>query len=114
MSEDVSKMSNQERINPLGVEEANKYLGPHKRRNDQVEYWPAVTEVGGQFYLAQLALKDEASKRGEDYKIKPTPRECVIPTYSFKRKKPNVETKSPFKLSDIRSKKRSRKRANTA
>ncbi len=84
--EDISRMSNQERIALLGVEEASKYRGTGKRTNDMVEYMPAITKEGGAFYLAQLSLKEEATRAGKDYKILPTPREFVIPTQKAPRR----------------------------
>lgn len=84
--EDISRMSNQERIALLGVEEADKYRGKPQRTNDMVDYLPAITKEGGAFYLAQLSLKDEAKKRGQDYKILPTPQEFVIPTQKAPRR----------------------------
>ena len=93
--EEVSRMSNQERINLFGAEEASKYHGPYRRRNDNVGYLPALTEEGGQFYLSQLALKEEAQKKGKEYKILPTPREYVIPTQKAPRRKARKFEETP-------------------
>lgn len=92
MTQDLSRMSNQERIALLGTEEASKYHGPYRRRDDEVDYLPACTTEGSAFYFSQIALKEEAKKKGEDYKILPCPREFVIKATSTpRRKQKNLE-----------------------
>ena len=114
MSNDISRMSNQERINLLGSEEADKYHGPYKRRKDTVDYFPACDKLGGSFYLAELSLKEEAEKKGKTYKMQPTPNGLVLPTVSFRFKGEKETPKQAFKRSGIKSTKRSRKRAKTS
>ena len=81
---DVEKMSNQERINFLGVKEASKHPG-YGIRTEPVIYKPAYTEQGGAYYLA-------FEKNRQDSKTKlpkmRTPREFIIKTESFKKFKP--------------------------
>ena len=74
-------------------------------------YLPACTEEGAQFYLAQLALKEE----NPEYKIQSTPREYVIPAVSFKKnKKEKKKHKTTFTKDKIRCRKTLRKRAKAS
>lgn len=86
MTEDISRMSNQERIALLGVDEASKYRGPVTRKNSQVDYLPSCTVDGGNFYLAQLALKSE----NKNYRILPCPQEYLIPAGKAPRRKQEI------------------------
>ena len=89
--QDLSRMSNQERIAALGVEEADKYRGPYKRRGEGVLLIPALTREGAIWHQQQDQLENLAEKMG--VKRPPRrhcPKSCIVPTQSFRRGK-NVE-----------------------
>ena len=74
--------------------------------------YPACTEEGASFYLAQCKMKEEAEKAGQAYKMLPMPKQFIVKTESFKdNKKEKPVVKSNFKKSDIRCSKKNRKRA---
>ena len=100
METDIAKMSNQERLLALGYEEASKYHGPYERREEGFPYAPALIPGAP----SRLLLW----KTGEKM-----PKECIIPTVSFKENKPEkAEKPVVFKKKDIKCSKRNRSRAN--
>ena len=97
---DLAKMSNQERINLLGVEEASKYHGPYERTTE-LEYIPALTPAGAKWHQARSAMRE----KGINVKFN-IPREFVIPTQSFKKNKPEKKEVPTVKFDKSKLKKR--------
>jgi hypothetical protein len=101
---DLSKLSNQERIELLGVEEASKYHGPYSRVKPPNPYYPILTPQGAEFKSFQEA------QRKLGVKPDPMPREFIFPSISFKKNRPSEKaetimlTRDKIKCSNSRKK----------
>jgi hypothetical protein len=85
---DLSKLSNQERIQLLGVEEAAKYHGPYSRVKPPNPYYPILTPKGAEF----AQFQDAQRKLGVI--PDPMPKEFIFPSFSFKKNKPERKEKT--------------------
>lgn len=75
----LAKMSNQERVGILGLEEASKYHGPYERR-EPLLMLPALSREGAQWH----DQREWSRNIGLEMTNEKIPRECVYNTKSFK------------------------------
>jgi len=111
---DIETMSNQERIQAFGSEEASKHHGPYKRRNP-IKFLPALSPDGARWHSQKKAMSNMEIEDGDNVIFNPKekmPRDFIYHTQTYKRyKAAKVEPEITFKKKDIRCSNRNKNRA---